>query len=133
MTMQVQGEEVATVETLDEMESILDTFHQRSEGSRPVIATIEYPHDCRVDIGLGSTDSIVIIWPQWYSDKSDTYYVSLTDFPKDGTKWFWLHGQADTEFDRKYLIPYEIARNVVREFVETGNRTEIIKWTTEHY
>jgi hypothetical protein len=133
MKLQIQCEEEEIVQTLGDMENALNAIHNHSDSSRPVIATIEYPYDCRVDVGLGDEESIIIIWPQWHSEKADTYHVSLAAQPRIGTKWFWLHGTADTEFDSKYLIPIDLAMRIVREFVQTGNRPDAIKWATEYY
>jgi hypothetical protein len=133
MAIVVNWGKLAPVAAVEELDAILDTVHRHSDPQRPVIAFLEFPHNCRVDIGLGAPESIVIIWPAWPQPDADTYYVTVNPARPEGTKWFWLHGAADTEFERRHLIPLESARRVVREFFRTGARPDDVEWEEEHY
>jgi hypothetical protein len=129
----VQTDEVDRATSLEELDEILDRAHQACDPERPLIATIEKLHDCRVDVGLGAADSFVIIWPRWPSPEADTDYMTVSPECEAGTKWFWLHGVGDTEFDRRNLVPYEVARRIVREFFRTGVRSPDVVWEEEHF
>ena len=121
------------IHTIEELDSILVSTHERLLRENPIIATVEYPHNCRVDIGLGDSFSIVIIWPDWLAETASSYFVSLSNERMHGTKWFWLHGTADTEIDQQHLIPVKDALQIVADFVQTGMRSTCIHWQEQYY
>lgn len=133
MNLKVQAKNTTEVASIEELDSLLDRLHSACDPARPITASIEYPHECRVDIGLGSPDSIILIWPQFHNAPPGEYYMSISGDEVSGTKWFWVEGAADTEFDRKHLIPIDIARRVVRHFILTGRYSEEIEWQKEEY
>lgn len=133
MKLTVQAKSVTEVGSIEELDLLLDQLHDACDPARPMIVSIEYPYECRVDIGLGSPESIVMVWPQFHNAPPGECYMSISGKEVSGTKWFYLQGDGDTELDRKYMIPVNIARQVVRDFILTGKRSEKIKWQKDEY
>lgn len=44
---------------------------------------------------------------------ADTYSVSVGSPDRNDTKWLWLHGAEDTEFQARHLVPADVARSIV--------------------
>ena len=133
MTEVVNCFETSTVACVNELDRVLDSIHGSCDPRQPVVATIESPHGWRVDIGLGAPESLVIVWPDWPSSTADTYYLTTGPRQSAGTKCFLLHGVGHTEFEKRHLIPIHQARQVVRQFFETGIRSPDVDWEQQQY
>ena len=123
------------VRSLAELEETLDAIEARTDRQRPVIATIQLSTGDRVDIGLGSDRSFLIVWPDWFAPEKrpDTYYITVGDPLATGFVDFWLQGVDHSEFEARHLVAPASARSVLLEFVRSGTRSDEIEWAQEFY
>jgi hypothetical protein len=129
---EVQGDKVTTARNIGEVDESLDAESRGCRPSFPIIATIACPGGFEVHIGLGDPESLVLIYlPR--SERGGTYYISIGSRDRHGTKRFWLHNAGDTDFETQHLIPADVARTVVRQFLATGNRSTVIGWEESYY
>jgi hypothetical protein len=88
------------------------------------ISVVLHAHGCEAHILLGLPESFVYV-----DEVSPTrYFITVGDSYVDGGVEFHLLGQHHTEFERRHLIPLVTARRVLREFFDTGRRSEIVEW-----
>jgi hypothetical protein len=81
-------------------------------------------HGCEADILLGLPESFVYVTELG----PRRYYISLGDPSAEGTTEFYLLGMHHTEWENRHLIPMAVARKVLREFFDTGQRSASIRW-----
>jgi len=60
-------------------------------------------------------------------------FITVGDLSAHGSVDFFLLGQHHTQFSRRHLIPYSIAREIVQELLLRGTRTSSVKWEEWHY
>jgi Immunity protein Imm1 len=102
---------------------LLDRLTAKAQSEFPISVRLQV-HDCEADILLGLPESFVYlneVGPM-------RYYVTLGDSNVDGVVSFHLLGQHHTEFERRHLIAAAIARQVLREFFDTGRRSTSVDW-----
>ena len=51
------------IASVDALDWLLDAVHRDCNPERPTIESIEDIHGCRIDIGLGAPEVMVIVWP----------------------------------------------------------------------
>jgi hypothetical protein len=110
--------------SVDDLDKWLDEFTTSYSEDLPTIITIDM-HDHQVGIGVGLQQSFVHI--EHVSGLSP-YLITVSDNVSDGYVAFLLHGQHHTEIPKRNLIPAFQARQIVREFCVTGNRSTNAKW-----
>ena len=117
--------EIRSGEQLDEL------LDQAAAGCRPgfPISVILQAHGFQAHLLLGLPESFVYL-----DEVSPTrYFITVGDGYVDGGVEFHLLGQHHTEFERRHLIPAETARRVLREFFDTGRRSESVEWEEGSY
>ena len=125
---------LATVAALD---WLLDAIHDACTAERPEIYGLEDLHGCRVDVGLGAPEGLVLIWPGPCPIKPPgNYFMTVNPWPRfDGRKYqdFWYEGAAHTQIETRHLLPISAVRRVVREFFLTGVRADDVDWEEQFH
>lgn len=118
-----EQESVADVATVAELDAQLDALDQVARRGRPTIVSLS-AHGRELTFGLGARRCVV----QWEEEPGGPYMVTRGDDDTPGVMEFFLHGEHHTEILRRNLIPAEQVRQVVREFFETGRRSDTVAW-----
>ena len=114
-------------EDVSDPEALITRLHDiaaQCELDMPLIVSI-YLHAHEVSLGLGLRESFVQIEPDL---GEPPYVLTVGDSTAHREVAFYLHGAHHTESPRRNLISAPEALNVVREFLETGERSERIAW-----
>jgi immunity protein Imm1 of predicted polymorphic toxin system len=110
-------------ESLVDLDTTLDRLHRNCDPRYPILVCIDLPTH-RLDMGLGSNPTFVIVNTQPCDGE---YWISVGDERARGVTAF--HGcGAHQEYDNRHLVPLELARAAIREFVRSGRRTPEILW-----
>src|SRR2546423_6518551 len=118
----------AEIRTGEQLDELLDQITAACRPGFP-ISVILQAHGFRVHILLGLLESFVYL-----DEVSPTrYFITVGDSHVDGGVDFHLLGQHHTEFERRHLIPADMARRVLREFFDTGRKSEIVQWEEGFY
>ena len=118
-------ESPATVSTRQELDEAPYKVAARCTAEHPIIVAI-YPHGCEVGIALGLAERFVNI-KSWEQGAPPCCLITTGDGrAKHGADFFFL-GKQRTEIPQRNLIPTAQARQVVREFIETGCRSTSVK------
>ena len=108
-----------TVPSVDELDELLDDLS--SKGTSPVIIVIDCPDEQFVYFGLAGECGFV-------SNSGDhPYYATVGDMEATGSTTFDFDGHP-TEIANVHLIPLDVARKVIREYVLTGRRSHSVEW-----
>jgi len=126
-TLQWSTEEPAIpVPTPHELDQALHKIAARCTAERPIIVAL-YAHGYEVGIGLGLPQSFVNV-KSWERDTPESCLITVGDERTvHGIVFFFLNARP-TEIPQRNLIPATQARQIVREFLETGNRSKSVKW-----
>lgn|GEM_PF-4430339 len=118
-----EGKPPIHCDSLTELDAALDRLHRICDAEHPILVCIDLPA-YRLDIGLGADPTFVIVNTQPCDGE---YWISVGDERARGVAAF--HGCGDyQEFDRRHLVPLELARSAIREFILSGIRTPAIHW-----
>jgi hypothetical protein len=121
-----ETEPPATVSTCHELDQALHQVAARCSPGHPIIVVI-YVHGYQLGIGIGLHESFVHVKrPEPGAPESCLITVG-GDQAKRGVAFFFLNTRH-TEIPRHNLIPTSQAREIVREFFETGRRSTSVKW-----
>ncbi|MGA2242298.1 MAG: Imm1 family immunity protein [Verrucomicrobiota bacterium] len=121
-----ETEPPATVSTCHELDQALHQVAARCTPGHPIIVVI-YVHGYQVGIGIGLHESFVHVKrPEPGAPESCLITVG-GDQAKRGVVFFFLNTRH-TEIPRHNLIPTSQAREIVREFFETGRRSTSVQW-----
>jgi hypothetical protein len=82
-------------------------------------------HGYSVDLAFGLAESFVSLE---HESGMPPYFTTLGDATAEGEVEFYLFGAHRTKVPRRNLIPMTQARQVVREFLETGSRSTSVRW-----
>ena len=116
----------STVSTCHELDQALHKVAAGCATKRPIIVAL-YAHGCQVGIGLGLPESFVNI-RSWEGGTPESSLITVgKDLALHGAVFFFLDKQH-TEIPRRNLIPVTQARQIVREFFETGCRSTAVQW-----
>jgi hypothetical protein len=114
------------VSTRQELDQALHKVSARCTPKHPIIVAI-CAHGYEVGIGLGLPDSFVNVKSR-QGDSPQSSLITVGDArAQHGIVFFFLDKQR-TEIPRRNLIPTAEARQIVREFFETGRRSTSVKW-----
>ena len=121
-----EAEPSATVSTRQGLDQALHKVAARCTAMHPIIVAI-YLHGCDVGIGLGLSESFVNV-KGWEQGTPKSCLITVGDGrAKHGADFFFLNTHP-TEIPQRNLIPTAQARQIVREFFETGRRSTSVKW-----
>jgi hypothetical protein len=111
----------------NELEEWLDQLTDRCgrESPRTVRLCV---HGYEVEIGLGLEESFVHVD---HESGMPPHFTTLGDARAEGEVAFYVLGDREARTPRRNLIPVALARKVVREFFDTGHRSESVEWEKE--
>jgi hypothetical protein len=114
----------ATVQTIDELDRQLDRLQQDCIAA-PVLATVELlSSGDSLSIGLGRAESVL----NFVSGSGDPpYWSSVGERKEDDAVGFNFMGEL-SEIPLRHLIPIDMARQAVRDFVQSGKLSARVKW-----
>lgn len=113
--------ELANIRQLDEQ---LDRLACQCNGEYPSVVRLS-AHGYEVEVGLGCSESFVRIE---HESGMPPYFATLGDPRAEGEVAFYLFGDHPTGILRRNLIPMPKARQILREFFETGARSTDVEW-----
>lgn len=118
-----EAEQPARILNGEQLEQLLDELSASADPDAPT-AVVLNAFNCDVHILLGLTESFV------YVELTGQFrsYITIGDQNALGYFAFYLLSQHHTEFERRHLIPIAKARQVVREFYDTGHRSLNVQW-----
>jgi Immunity protein Imm1 len=126
-TLQWSEEEPpVAVSTCHELDEALHRVAARCTPKHPILIAL-YVHGYEVGIGLGLPESFVNI-KNWERGTPVCCLITVGDGrAQRGTVFFYLNTHP-IEIRQRNLIPTTRARQVVREFFETGRRSTSVEW-----
>lgn len=110
--------------TVEELDRLLDQL-QREHTSSPVLVTVELPSTGdSLSIGLGRAESVL----NFVSGSGNPpYWSSFGEHEENEAVGFNFMGEL-SEIPLRHLIPLDLARQAVRDFVRTGKLSSNVKW-----
>ena len=110
--------------TVEELDRLLDQLQQENIPS-PVLVTVELQSSGdSLSIGLGRKESVL----NFVSGSGNPpYWSSVGEHEEDEAVGFNFMGEL-SEIPLRHLIPLDLARQAVRDFVRTGKLSQIVKW-----
>jgi hypothetical protein len=110
--------------TVEELDRLLDQLQQENIPS-PVLVTLELPSSGdSLSIGLGRAESVL----NFVSGSGNPpYWSSVGEHEEDEAVGFNFMGEL-SEIPLRHLIPLDLARQAVRDFVRTGKLSQKVKW-----
>jgi hypothetical protein len=116
----------AAVSTRRELDQALHKVSCRCSAKHPIIVAL-CAHGFEVGIGLGLAESFVNI-KSWERGMPESSLITVgNDRAQEGASFFFLDKKR-TEIPARNLIPTVQARQIVREFFETGRRSTVVQW-----
>ena len=106
------------------LKDALDELDKKYRDTTPRSISI-FVHNSWVYHGVGANQSYVSvagengIAPAW---------IVEGDTDKNGIVSFLHHDTHHTEMQERYMVPADLARKIVIEFYETGERTKDVSW-----
>ena len=126
-TLQCSANPAVMIETIFELDQALRKAELSCSAERPIIVSL-YAHGHQLEIGLGSRDSFVSF--QRCKPATGPSLITIGDARADHGAVFFFLGGRSTEIPRRNLLPATKAREILREFFETGVRPAIVEWET---
>ena len=110
--------------TVEELDRLLDQLQQENIPS-PVLVTVELPSSGdSLSIGLGRNESVL----NFVSGSGNPpYWSSVGEHEEEEAVSFNFMGEL-SEIPLRHLIPLDLARQAVRDFVSTGKLSQKVKW-----
>lgn len=118
-----EGKPPARCESPAELDATLDRLHRECDPRHPILICIDLP-DHRLDIGLGADPTFVIVNTQ---PCDGTYWISVGEDRAEGYVDIYGCGNHQ-QIARRHLIPLELARSAIREFLQSGIRMPGVRW-----
>lgn len=109
---------------IDDLDKWLDRIIASCDPETPIMVKLDAHEHCAA-IGLGAKLSFVTLTP---NSGLPPYFMTLGDPHNETSIDFFLFGQHHTEIAGKNLIPNELARQVLREFLQPGIRSSQVAW-----
>lgn len=113
------------INSINELEALLDDIHGEAIRRRPCLASIELsPTGASLSIGLGREVSIL----NYVSGTGNPpYFSSSGGLSADEAVHFYFMGDW-SEYPLRNTIPVEVARRAVRYFYQTGQLDPAVTW-----
>jgi hypothetical protein len=108
-----------------DLDAILDRAERDAARDRPNIVAIEV-RGVEVTVGLGAGLSFVQIQPLEGGD--GPCWISVGDEEDGGVTVFFQLAADHSPMRNRWMIPREVARAAVREFVRSGLRSVAVRW-----
>ena len=117
-------EQDVSLSTVSELDRLLGQIHEDHEDS-PVLVSIELSSSGdSLTIGLGRAESVL----NYVSRSGDPHYWSSVGKRQESAATaFNFMGQL-SEIPNRHLIPIDIARQAIRDFVQTGKLPRSVEW-----
>lgn len=115
--------EPRTCDSARDLEALLDRLQRDCASGAPILVRIEFAGH-RLDLGVGADPTFLALSAQ-PSDGEAWISVGNPDAP--GALEFWGCGGRQ-DVPRRHLVPLDLAREAVREFVATSTRSGGIRW-----
>jgi hypothetical protein len=115
-----------TVSTCHELDQALHKVGLRSSAAHPIAVAL-YVHGYEVVIGLGLPESFVNV-KSWERGTPESCLTTVGNGRAQRGVVFYFLGNRRTEIPQRNLIPMAQARQVIREFFETGARSTSVAW-----
>ncbi len=112
----------------EQLDGLLDNLTASSRSDFPSAVELQ-AHGFSVHILLSLAESFVYVNDQEHCQE----WITVGNPKKEGTVNFWLLGQHHTEFNCSHLVPMSTARRIVREFFDTGQRSQAVTWKESCY
>jgi hypothetical protein len=109
--------------SIEEMDSLLDRLHSQCPREHPICVNVVIPGYC-LTIGLGSDPTFLL---ESVEPCDGEWYISVGDPSTSGWKDFYGCG-GHTPFEVRSFVPVQLARQALREFVQTQARSRLIHW-----
>lgn len=122
-----ETEPTVVVETCLELDQALHKAEIRCTPKHPIVVSLRV-HGHRLEIGLGIPKSFISI--HRYEPTPGPGFISVGNGRADWGTTFFSHGWRRTEVPERNLLTATQARQVLREFFETGHRSTNIEWET---
>jgi hypothetical protein len=106
-----------------EVDATLGRLHRECRPGHPICVNVVVPGHW-ISIGLGPDPTLVM---QSVEPCDGEWYTSVGDESAEGWADFYGCGNH-TPFQRRTFVPLDVARQVVREFVEHQQRSRLIRW-----
>lgn len=120
-----ETEPAVAVGTCQELDQALHKAELRCTPKHPIVVAL-HVHGHRLEIGLGLPNSFVRI--QRCEPTPGPGFISIGDARVDWGAIFFSHGWRRTGIPERNLLPATRARQILREFFETGTRSTSINW-----
>ena len=124
-----ENEEPVEVHSIEELDSTIDhaAEHARSEG-RPNIILIETANGNSLTIAVGADETVLCFN---YGHNDPPYFVSQGNSDADYPVFTaFVAMEHHTEYLRRNVIPLDIGRAAVREFLGEADLPKIVRWET---
>ncbi len=107
-----------------ELDRWLDRIDENCDPESPTIVDVEV-HSHVASIGLGIELSFVHLVTE---SGLPPYCITVGNVNHDESIDFFLYGNHHSEISGRNLIPLQLAREVLREFVLTGVQSSRVEW-----
>ena len=109
---------------LSEGSELTEVF-KAAEHRQPFFIELKGVNQRNLLVGLGETTGCV----QLSNDTGEPpYLMATTDEPIEDDYTEFLIGDTPTPIPRRYCMPLEIVREVVRYFIDNGSESPSVKW-----
>ncbi len=107
-----------------ELDAILGSLLSRCSAVSPLLVALE-SHGQQLTVALGGQTTFVQVGP---IGGVPPYFAVVGDSDATGHVTFMLDGVHHTEVDAKHVILTSAAQDIVRHFVQTGERVATVEW-----
>jgi hypothetical protein len=123
--IQWSSDDVACVNSIRELDPLLDRLHEEHQDVQPILATVESTSNGdSLAIGLGRPQSVLTFVP---GSGDPPYFSSVGDGEGDEVLEFSFMGDL-SEIPVRNAVPIAVARQAMREFIETGALSKKVRW-----
>ena len=110
----------------EEFDHAIDRLSARCTESRPTIVAV-YAHGHQLMLGIGLPQSFVQV-QQWDDAHNQPALITVGDATASGQVAFYFLGSRHTEIPQRNLIPSPIARQLAKQFLESGKLSPQVAW-----
>jgi Immunity protein Imm1 len=119
-----ENEPPAEVDDLSQLDACLNRIAANCKPDRPTIVDLVV-HNHSVSFGLGLPETFIQVQSQ---SGMPPYFITVADRSAPDVVTYYLMGAHHTEIPRRHHIDSTLAREIVREFFTTGERSTKVDW-----